>query len=205
MTENKIKVKGKDTWGKDIIEIPDGINMAMKRRINSLLRDFFEKNGMQKETDRWGKTDYPIWKFFGKVKFSKNQYSFDDLVLPPLIDFFKENEYDVSAMEKLSEGEESDEDLEVVVEGIKENKYKQKQLFINVPLRPGVSLKESFDEIWGNGVWYGGTNKGLVTLKINFDKIKDTLQTLEELDIFALEKFEEYLEEHADELTELGN
>ena len=122
MTENKIKVKGKDTWGKDIIEIPDGINMAMKRRINSLLRDFFEKNGMQKETDRWGKTDYPIWKFFGKVKFSKNQYSFDDLVLPPLIDFFKENEYDVSAMEKLSEGEESDEDLEVVVEGIKENK-----------------------------------------------------------------------------------
>lgn len=202
MAENKITVKGKDRWGKDTIHIPDGVNRSLKIKINKVLRAFFEEEGMQKETDHWGKTDYPIWKYFGKVKFGKDQYSVDELVLRPLIDLLKENEYDVSAMEKLAEEGSVDEDPEVTVEGVKENKYKQKQLYINVPLRPGLSFKKSFSDVWGDGVWYGGDMDGNAILKVNLDKIKDTFQILEELNMFALEKFEKYLEENTDDLLD---
>jgi len=200
MAEKKITVKGKDRWGKEIIEVPDGINRTLKKEINKVLRSFFDGEGMEKEKDRWGKTDYPIWKFFGNIKFAKNQYTIDKLVLPTLISFFKEKEYDVSDLEGISL--EEDDCPEVTVEGVKLNKYKQQQLYIKVPLRPGMSFKESFSEVWCDGVWYGGSTEGQAILKVNLDKIKDTFQILEELDMFALEKFEEYLEEHADELVD---
>ena len=201
--DKKVTQVGNDAYGKVILNLPGGVNLGLTRLINTTLREYCQANNVPMVQNRFNQQmEYPLFKFFGKVRDAIDQVAVAPAVLDRVLAVLEAKGYDVTeAKAQAPAAAAQAATKKVTVKGIEVN-YGKQQLVILIPYLPEFRSVLQEANLWSRGVWYAGKegNLGMFRIDLNIvPRARDILNDIRGVDASELTRF---LEENQQPVAE---